>query len=104
MKMVLLGAIALGVLGLLTQLLWNWLVPILFGGTMITIWQALGLLLLSKILLWPIGKRHYRSSYNGSYWRERWGGMTEEEKTQFRNKMKEKCRWGSSFQQTKPTD
>lgn len=104
LKMVLLGAIAIGVLGLITQLLWNWLVPALFGGTMITIWQALGLLLLSKILLWPLGKRHYRSSYRGSYWREKWSKMTEEEKAQFRNKMKEKCGWGNSFQQPKPTD
>jgi hypothetical protein len=31
--------------------LWNWLVPGLFSGPAVTWWQALGLLLLSKILL-----------------------------------------------------
>ena len=30
--------------------LWNWLMPAIFGLTIITFWQALGLLILSKIL------------------------------------------------------
>ena len=30
--------------------LWNWLLPELFGLTTITFWQALGILVLSKIL------------------------------------------------------
>ncbi|MFZ1807689.1 MAG: hypothetical protein WAU36_10725 [Cyclobacteriaceae bacterium] len=103
LKAVLLGIIAIGVLGLVTQLLWNWLVPALFGAPMITIWQALGLLLLTKILLWPIGKRHYKGQ-SGVYWKQKWNGMTDEEKAVFRKKMKEKCGWGSPFQQSKPTD
>ena len=97
LKMVLLGVVALGALGLVTQLLWNWLVPILFGGPIITIWQAFGLLILSKILLLPFGKRsggHYRG-YWKPQWREKWNNMTEEEKVQFRQKMKEKCGWGN---------
>lgn len=32
------------------MLLWNWLMPAIFGLTVITFWQALGLLALSKIL------------------------------------------------------
>ncbi|MBK6526662.1 MAG: hypothetical protein IPG07_14625 [Crocinitomicaceae bacterium] len=32
------------------MLLWNWLMPTLFGLTIITFWQALGILILSKIL------------------------------------------------------
>jgi len=103
LKMVLLGAIAIGVLGLVTQLLWNWLMPVLFGIPMITIWQALGLLLLSKIVLWPIG-RPYCKGQNGVHWKQKWSGMTDEEKVQFRKKMKEKCGWGSSYQQSQPTD
>lgn len=33
------------------QLLWNWLVPTLFSGPEITLWQALGLEVLSGLLL-----------------------------------------------------
>ena len=32
------------------MLLWNWLMPLLFGLTVITFWQSLGILALSKIL------------------------------------------------------
>ena len=34
----------------ITYLLWNWLVPVLFNGPIISYWQALGLLTLTKIL------------------------------------------------------
>jgi len=93
-----------GLVGLGTQLLWNWLVPVLFEGPQISFWQAIGLLLLSKILLWPLGKRHH--SYRGGswkpYWKEKWNTMTDEEKMQFRQKMKEKCGWGSFRTVEKP--
>ena len=52
---------ALGVLALVlllallmaypTMWLWNWLMPIIFGLTKVTFWQALGLNMLSGILL-----------------------------------------------------
>ena len=106
LKMVLLGVIAIGVLGLVTQLLWNWLVPHLFAGPVITIWQAFGLLILSKILLWPLSKRHHggnRGGYWKPYWREKWNAMSEEEKLQFRQKMKEKCSWGNSAKDDTPS-
>lgn len=38
------------ILGLGVQLLWNWLVPDILGGTTITIWQAMGLLVLAHLL------------------------------------------------------
>ena len=41
----LLGVLAL-ILALPTMWLWNWLMPIIFGLTKITFWQALGLNLL----------------------------------------------------------
>ena len=42
------------------QALWNWLVPELFHGPVITFWQTAGLFLLSKILLTGVapGKSH----------------------------------------------
>ena len=42
--------IAIIVFPAVTMLLWNWLIPTLFSGPVITYWQALGLILLSKIL------------------------------------------------------
>lgn len=37
-------------MGLPTMLLWNWLMPTLFGLKTITFWQAIGLNVLSGIL------------------------------------------------------
>jgi len=40
--------------------LWNWLIPELFNGPVLTFWQTAGLFLLSKILLTGVapGPRH----------------------------------------------
>ncbi len=107
LKMVVFGVIAITVVGLITQLLWNWLVPVLFAGPQISIWQAFGLLMLSKILLWPLSKRYYGSHGRGywrPYWKEKWSQMTDEEKELFRKKMREKCSWGNPVQQEKSSD
>ena len=37
--------------GFIVMLLWNWLMPVIFGLTTITIWQSFGLILLSSFLL-----------------------------------------------------
>jgi hypothetical protein len=52
-----------------TMLLWNWLIPTLFSGPIITYWQALGLILLSKILFSSScgGRRHHRHSHHGHW-------------------------------------
>jgi len=42
--------------GLFVMLLWNWLMPIIFGLPIITYWQGWGISFLSGILL---GKRAY---------------------------------------------
>ena len=36
--------------GWVTMLLWNWLVPVIFGLETITFWQALGLIVLVKLV------------------------------------------------------
>ncbi len=80
-----------------TLYLWNWLVPELFAGPVITFWQALGLLALSKLLFWGFGKGgHWGSRYGGPwrpYWKEKWNTMTPEDRERFKEKMKDKwCR------------
>ena len=42
--------------------LWNWLIPGLFGGPVITMLQAIGLLLLSKILFGSFNHGHHKKS------------------------------------------
>jgi magnesium-transporting ATPase (P-type) len=62
----------ISVLSLATMLLWNWLMPMIFGITSITYLQAMGLLILSKILLTGIGKRPSPYSYGRrKYWHEK---------------------------------
>jgi hypothetical protein len=38
------------ILGLPVMLLWNWLIPSIFGLTKITLWQAIGINILCTIL------------------------------------------------------
>jgi hypothetical protein len=44
------GIVLLALCGLVVMLLWNWLMPELFGLKTLTYWQAWGLLILSQIL------------------------------------------------------
>jgi hypothetical protein len=81
---VIIGAI---VFGFVVENLWNVLIPPIFGWHTITFWQALGLLLLSKILF---GGFHRHSGRN--HWKhrmkERWENMTPEERDKFRTGMR----------------
>jgi sterol desaturase/sphingolipid hydroxylase (fatty acid hydroxylase superfamily) len=60
------------------QALWNWLIPGLFNGPVITFWQTAGLFLLSKILLSGLGpgshrtyhRRDWKKSFREKYHRE----------------------------------
>ena len=72
--------------------LWNWLLPPLFGWHLITFWQALGILVLCRILFG--GHGWYRSGGSGfrRRMRERCGSMSPEERERFRQAMRE--RWG----------
>ena len=98
-----LGVLAVAVFGLATQTLWNWLVPVLFNGPVISFWQAMGLLLLSKILFWGLGgKRHWRQNqHTEAHWKDKFYGkfssMTPEERAALKEKLKEKwCHWQDS--------
>lgn len=92
------AAFTLFVIGLtyLTMSLWNWLVPDLFAGPALSFYQTLGLLILLKILLWPLGGgrrwSHHRGG-PGAYWGAKWKSMTPEQREQLKARMQEKwCR------------
>lgn len=71
--------------------LWNHLMPALFGLHAVSFWQALGLLVLSKILFSgfrgrPGFRRHWRQRLI-----ERWERMTPEERERFRSGLRGGC-------------
>ena len=47
--------------GLIVMLLWNWLIPDIFGGPAVTFLQAIGLLILAKILFGSTGPARVRT-------------------------------------------
>jgi len=90
LKFVLFAAIAVAALSAVVMVLWNWLMPELFGWRVIGFWQAAGLLVLSKILVGGLrgrlGPMHWRARMM-----ERWAQMTDEERAQFRAGMRRHC-------------
>jgi hypothetical protein len=72
----------LAVFGFVFMGLWNWLMPALFGWKMINYWQAVGLIVLCRILFG--GFRHGGNGYWRHRMRERWGTMTPEEREKMR--------------------
>jgi hypothetical protein len=73
--------------------LWNWLLPALFGWRLITFWQALGLLLLSRMLFGGFGGHGHDRGGSRRQMRERWEQMTPEEREKLRQGMRGRC-WG----------
>jgi hypothetical protein len=94
LKMILMFAIALVVFGFVTKELWNWLMPSIFGLRSIRISEAIGLVLLGKILFGGIHKHgHGRPNWNRRReWKQkmkaRWNEMSEEERARFRSGMR----------------
>lgn len=90
LKFALFAVLALAVVGALIMLLWNWLMPALFGWSVIGFWQAVGLLVLSRILVGGLrgwgGRGHWRARMAA-----RWEQMTDEEREQFRAAMRRRC-------------
>ncbi len=91
-KFVILAALFVGVFSFVLMSLWNWLMPALFGWRLITYWQALGILVLSKILFGG-----FRGARGPSRWdwrrrmTERWEQMTPEEREKFREGLRGWC-------------
>jgi hypothetical protein len=75
--------------GELVMHLWNWLLPPLFGLHMITFWQALGLVLLCRILFGSWGSGGGKNK--GRRRREKWEQMTPEEREKLRQSWGARC-------------
>ena len=57
--------------GTVVQLLWNWLLPPLFGFPLLTFWQGLGMLALCRILFGGFGGHRSNHSKRSPEQRER---------------------------------
>jgi hypothetical protein len=79
--------------GFFVMHLWNWLMPALFGWHLITFWQAVGILVLSKILFGGFRGRHGGNMHWRHRVKERWGHMTSEEREKLRHSIRES--WGA---------
>ncbi len=99
--------IAIG--GEIVRQLWNWLLPLLFGWGPITFWQALGLLVLCRILFGGLGLhgsgrstlRSRMAERMADRVAERWEVMTPEERERFRQRVRERCGFDPSTSESK---
>lgn len=94
---------------LLTQSLWNWLVPSLFHGPVIGFGQTLGLLGLSRILFGGFGRGQSTWAQKRRQWRQHLEGkvahLSPEEREKFRQQMQTRCAgaWGRPAAPGTPT-
>jgi hypothetical protein len=95
--------IALG--GEIVLQLWNWLLPPLFGWRQITFWQALGILVLCRILFGGFGGHgSHRSNFRRRIrdrMADRWEHMTPEERERVRQGMQGRCGFDPSPSESK---
>ena len=90
-KIAFFAVLFIAVAGFVVMQLWNWLTPALFGWHAITFWQALGILVLSKLLFGGFRGRPGWRSHSRHRMMERWEQMTPEEREKFRQGMRHGC-------------
>ena len=78
------------IFGSLVMLLWNGILPAVFGFHTITFWQALGILVLSKILFGGFGG-HHRHGHSGHYHNSKWMHLTPEEREKMKEEWRSRC-------------
>ena len=101
--------VAVLVFAAIVMALWNAILPGVLGIKAITFPQALGILLLSKILFGGFGRRSGWHGGRRNQWRhnmkEKWANMTPEEREKFKAEWKSRCggRWNRQQQHTGET-
>ena len=84
------------VVGAVVMWLWNALIPEIFGGPQITWIQALGLLILARVL---VGGRGHGGVWGRRRWRERWqrkvANMSPEERERWKAELGRHCGGGA---------
>lgn len=90
-------ALAAALFGYVVEILWNWLIPGIFHGAgIITFWQAVGLLVLIRILFHGMGGGH-RWRHHGwdhhNHWRGDWGKWSKWQNMTAEEREKMKAEW-----------
>lgn len=84
--------VGLAIMGFVVMLLWNNIVVSLFGLKVISYMQSMGLLILARILTGNFGPRGFGGPgsmmHRKGFMHERWKNMSEEEKNQWKERMK----------------
>lgn len=105
LMILLFGSIAVLVFGFVVMLLWNNILVAVTGVKAISFLQALGILLLSKILFGGFGGRGWRGS---TAWKQkmkqRFENMTPEEREKFKAEWKNRCGGRWAMHNTPPVD
>ena len=87
--------VGLLVFGLIVMGLWNVIIPEVFKGPVLGFWQAVGLLLLSHLLLRGWAPWRYGNGWRRDRWRRRFeeklASMTPEEREKFKEEWKSRC-------------
>ena len=82
-------------LGFIVMLLWNAILPEAINAGKLTYWQAVGLLVLCRILFGGFrgrpGQQPQHGWRGGPPWRGKWMNMSDEDKTKFREEWKKRC-------------
>lgn len=93
MKPLIIGVVVFIALGLLVMSLWNALLPAILGVKSIGFWQALGLLVLSRILFGGLGFHGGMFGMARRRMHERWMQMTPEQREAFIQQRRDRCGW-----------
>jgi hypothetical protein len=92
-------ALSLIVLGVVVMMLWNAIIPDVFQGSTLTFPQAVGLLLLSHILLRGWGPWRYANGWRRDRWKHRFeeklASLSPEEQERFKEEWRRRCGWTS---------
>ena len=96
-----------GLAGLIVMSLWNALLPAILGVSVVSFWQALGILVLSRILFGSLGRGGWRGGYGVgranlphrrtglTEWKQkmtqRWQNMTPEQREQMKQQWRDRC-------------
>jgi len=99
----------IAIITLVVMLLWNALLPAMFGITGINFWQAAGLLILARLFFGGIGRNpfgrfrednhRFRRDFGNKNFREKLKSMTREERREYISKRMDKDykNWDENF-------
>lgn len=83
------------VFGWVVMSLWNAIIPGVFHGPVLTFWQAVGLLVLSHLLLRGWAPWRYGNGWRRDRWRRRFeeklAAMTPKEREKFKEEWRRRC-------------